>query len=86
MKSFRVFRTLVLVTLFLAALGQRSGLADVKILVPASMKARLADLEDHLPNLDLVFAERRDMLKLVVDCDAIVPVSYSGQAAGEPRR
>ncbi len=79
MKSFRTFRTLVLV-IFLAALGQRFGLADVKILVPASFKARLADLEDRLPNLDLVFAERQDMLKLVVDCDAIVPVSYGSQA------
>ncbi len=82
MKSFRVFRTMILVTIFLAALGQRSGFADVKILVPANYKAQLGDLEAQVPGLDLVFAERKDMLKLVVDCDAIVPVSY-GRGAQE---
>ncbi len=83
MKFIRPFRTLVLFTIIAAALGQSPAPAEVKVLVPAGFKARLADLEDHLPDLKMVFAERQDMLKQVVDCDGVILAGYGGSQAQE---
>ena len=83
MKFIRPFRTLVLFIIFVTALGQSSAPAEVKILIPANFKARLADLEEQLPDLDLVFAERQDMLKQIADCDGVILAGYGGEQAQE---
>lgn len=78
MKSYPLCCTLVLFTIFAAALSQNSALAEVKILAPVSLEQVLADMEDTLPGLDLVFAEPGDMVNAIVDCDAIVSISGYG--------
>ena len=83
MKPIRPFPILVLLAIFAAALGPNPAFAEVTILVPASLKAPLADLEDRLPELDLVFAERQDMVTQVADCDGVVLVGYSTEQARE---
>jgi phosphoglycerate dehydrogenase-like enzyme len=81
MKPIRPFHAVVSFTIFAAALGQSSALAAVRILVPASLEAPLAGLEDRLPELELVFAERQEMVKRVVDCDGAVLVGYGTEEA-----
>jgi phosphoglycerate dehydrogenase-like enzyme len=76
------FRTLILIILFTLLLSHNHLLAGVKILVPLNMQEALADLEESLPGLDLVFLGSQDSPKLATDYDAIV----SMQSYGKPVR
>ena len=78
MKVVQSFRLFALLLFLMVVMNQDYLFAGVKILVPASMQETLADLEQSLPDLDLVFLARQDSSKLETDYDAIIALrSYS---------
>lgn len=70
-------RTVIWCLLLIVAQGQTRVLAaKVKVLVGAGYKKQWTDLEERLPNLELVAAGPGGVAGVIADCDAIIGLPY----------
>ncbi len=83
MKVSQSLRLFALLLFLMAVMNQDYLVAGEKILVPANMQETLADLEESLPGLDLVFLGSEESSKLETDYDAIISLRSYGIPAQE---